>query len=99
MNGDGVPLDVGRAKRLATIHQRRALGAAHETCAVPDCQVKFTHCEPHHIEYWEDGGNTDMANLVPLCSRHHHAAHEGGWKLRMNPNTRQLSVTTSRDGP
>ena len=99
LNGDGVPLDVGRAKRLATIHQRRALGAVHETCAVPECQVKFAHCEPHHIEYWENGGHTDMSNLVPLCSRHHHAAHEGGWKLRMNPNTRQLSVTTSRDGP
>ena len=54
--------------------------------------VKFAHCEPHHIQYWENGENTDMANLVPLCPRHHHAAHEGGWKLRMNPNTRQLSI-------
>ena len=92
LNGDSVPLDVGRAKRLATVHQRRALGAVHETCAVPECQVKFTHCEPHHIEYWENGGRTDMANLVPLCSRHHHAAHEGGWKLTLDPNTRQLTV-------
>ena len=92
LNGDGVPLDVGRAKRLATIHQRRALGAVHETCAVPECQVKFALCEPHHIQYWENGGNTDMSNLVPLCSRHHHAAHEGGWKLRLDPATRQLSI-------
>ena len=92
LNGDGVPLDVGRAKRLATVHQRRALGAVHEACAIPECQVKFTHCEPHHIQYWENGGNTDMANLVPLCSRHHHAAHEGGWTLKLDPVTRQLSI-------
>ncbi|MDA0370717.1 MAG: DUF222 domain-containing protein [Actinomycetota bacterium] len=92
LNGEGVPLDVGRAKRLATVHQRRALGAVHETCAVPECQVKFAHCEPHHIEYWENGGSTDMSNLVPLCSRHHHAAHEGGWKLQLDPSTRQLSI-------
>ena len=92
LNGDSVPLDVGRAKRLATVHQRRALGAVHETCAIPECQVKFAHCEPHHIQYWENGGNTDMVNLVPLCSRHHHAAHEGGWKLTLDPATRQLSI-------
>ena len=92
LNGDGVPLDVGRAKRLATVHQRRALGAVYETCAIPECQVKFAHCEPHHIEYWENGGRTDMANLVPLCSRHHHAAHEGGWTLRLDPDTRELTI-------
>jgi hypothetical protein len=92
LNGQGVPIDVGRAKRLATVHQRRALGAFYDSCAIPECQVKFAHCEPHHIAYWENGGTTDMANLVPLCSRHHHAAHEGGWKLQLEPSTRQLSI-------
>ena len=92
LNGEGVPLDVGRAKRLATIHQRRVLGAMYESCAIPECQVKFAHCEPHHIEYWENGGRTDLANLVPLCSRHHHAAHEGGWKLRLDSDSRELTV-------
>ncbi len=61
--------------------------------------VKRTPCEPHHIEYWENGGRTDLSNLVPLCSRHHHAAHEGGWKLKLDPATRELTVRTSRDGP
>jgi hypothetical protein len=102
LNGQGVPIDVGRAKRLATVHQRRALGAFYDSCAIPECQVKFAQCEPHHIEYWENGGNTDMDNLVPLCSRHHHAAHEGGWKLRLDPDTRELTVdvtATNRHGP
>ena len=90
LDGKSVPLDVGKSKRLATAYQRRALAAVHETCAIDGCSVKFSHCEPHHIDYWENGGATDLNNLVPLCSRHHHAAHEGGWKLRLDSVTRQL---------
>jgi hypothetical protein len=55
--------------------------------------VIFDHCNVHHIDYWENGGATDLNNMVPLCSRHHHAAHEGGWKLQLNPETRKLSIT------
>jgi riboflavin biosynthesis pyrimidine reductase len=83
MNGAGEVLDVGRAKRLASPAQRKALYAMHSTCAITECQVKIEHCVPHHIDYWESGGSTDLSNLVPLCSRHHHAAHEGGWKLKL----------------
>jgi hypothetical protein len=93
LDGRSVPIDVGRSKRLATIHQRRALEAIHPTCAIPDCEVIFEHCNVHHIEYWENGGATDLNNMVPLCSRHHHAAHEGGWKLKLDPETRELSIT------
>jgi hypothetical protein len=92
LDGRSVPIDVGRSKRLATIHQRRALEAIHPTCAIPDCEVIFDHCNVHHIEYWENGGPTDLNNMVPLCSRHHHAAHEGGWKLTLNPETRELII-------
>jgi hypothetical protein len=93
LDGRSVPIDVGRSKRLATVHQRRALEAIHPTCAIPDCEVIFDHCNVHHIEYWENGGATDLNNMVPLCSRHHHAAHEGGWKLKLDPETRELSIT------
>lgn len=92
LNGDGVPLDVGRAKRLATAGQRRALEAAYETCAMPECTEAFHHCQIHHIDYWESGGPTDFGNMVPLCSRHHHDVHEGGWKINLHPGTRRLTV-------
>lgn len=39
-----------------------------------------------HIDEWEHGGATDLDNLVPLCSRHHHAVHEGGWNLKLLPD-------------
>jgi len=93
LDGRSVPIDVGRSKRLATVHQRRALEAIHPTCAIPDCEVIFDHCNVHHIDYWENGGATDLNNMVPLCSRHHHAAHEGGWKLKLDPETRELRIT------
>ncbi len=93
LDGRSVPIDVGRSKRLATVHQRRALEAIHPTCAIPDCEVIFDHCNVHHIEYWENGGATDLNNMLPLCSRHHHAAHEGGWKLKLDPETRELRIT------
>ena len=92
LGGYGVPIDVGRSRRLATANQPRALEAFHSTCAVPDCAVPFHHCQIHHIEYWESGGSTDLDNMVPLCSRHHHAVHEGGWKLTLEPLTRHVTV-------
>lgn len=92
MNGDGEVLDVGRSKRLATAVQRKAIFAMYTSCAIPECRVNIEHCVPHHIDWWEHGGPTDMNNLIPLCSRHHHAVHEGGWKLEMRAG-RKLCVT------
>jgi hypothetical protein len=92
LNGAGMPLDIGRSQRLASAAQRRALEATHYTCAFDGCAVAFHACQIHHIEYWEHGGPTDLDNMVPLCSRHHHAAHEGGWTLTLKTGTRQLDA-------
>jgi hypothetical protein len=43
--------------------------------------VRFADCDIHHVIEWHHGGPTNLANLLPLCSRHHHAVHEGGWTL------------------
>jgi hypothetical protein len=89
---NGVVLQVGRAQRLANRHQRRALRAMYPTCAIPGCFVRFDHCQPHHILWWRHGGGSDLSNLLPLCSRHHHAVHEGGWVLELDSSTRSLRV-------
>ncbi|MCU1399291.1 MAG: hypothetical protein JWN62_2400, partial [Acidimicrobiales bacterium] len=61
--------------------------------AIPGCHVRGRHCEPHHVQYWTpDMGPTDLANLLPLCSRHHHAVHEGRWHLVLHPD-RSLTST------
>ena len=86
LDGDGVALDVGRAKRVATREQRRALRAMHRTCAHPGCTVGFDDCDIHHVNPWTPTGLTDLDNLLPLCSRHHHLVHEGGWTLTLRPD-------------
>ena len=93
LNGDGVALDVGRDSRLATPNQRRALAAMYATCAYPGCQVSFEHCRIHHSREWlRHHGRTDLGLLVPLCDRHHHLVHEGGWQLEIHPD-RTITIT------
>ena len=91
-----VPLNVGRSERTATRAQRRALAAIHKTCAHPDCTVSVNHCQFHHIIPWEQGGPTDLDNLIPLCSKHHHLVHEGMWSIHLTPE--RAIVWTQPDG-
>jgi hypothetical protein len=87
-------LDLGRTTRLANRAQRRALRALYPTCAIPGCDVRFEHCDIHHVTWWEAPhcGRTDFDNLLPLCSRHHHATHAAAWHLTLRPD-RTLTIT------
>jgi hypothetical protein len=77
---DGVPLKLGRRFRLANRHQRRVLRFRDGGCAVPGCR-QTRHVHVHHVEYWEHGGLTDLANEVLLCSYHHSLIHHHGWTV------------------
>lgn len=83
LDGAGVVLDQGRAKRLATAEQRTAVEAMQTTCSHPDCTVTIDDCRIHHVRPWNQGGRTDLADLAPVCEVHHHLVHEGGWTLTM----------------
>ncbi|MDP2291335.1 MAG: HNH endonuclease signature motif containing protein, partial [Actinomycetota bacterium] len=87
----GGQLDLGRSTRLANKAQRRALRGLYATCSIPGCAARFDHCRIHHVHWWRHGGRTDLRNLLPLCSRHHHLVHEGGWKLSLQAD-RLLTV-------
>lgn len=85
LNGNGEVTDLGRSRRTANRAQRRQLAAMHRTCAHPDCTVAFSACRIHHVKWWwRDLGDTDIANLLPLCEHHHHLVHEGGWGLSLD---------------
>ena len=75
----GEVLDLGRTSRLANRAQRRGQAAMYSTCAAPGCEVPFSRCQIHHLHWWENGGPTDMDNLVPLCGHHHHLVHDAGF--------------------
>ena len=92
MDAHGVPVNVGRKHRTATDGQWHALRAMHRTCAWKDCDRPLSWCQAHHIHEWEHQGVTDLCNLIPLCNRHHHAVHEGGWSVKLDPVTRRLDI-------
>jgi hypothetical protein len=86
LGGHGEITDLGRSTRTANRAQRRRLRAMHKTCVGDGCNVSFEHCHIHHVIFWRFQGPTDVDNLVPVCSTHHHLAHEGGWTLSMTPD-------------
>ncbi len=97
LGADGEALDVGRTRRTATRSQRRALAAMHRSCVHPDCSIGFDACRIHHVRFWtEHHGPSDLDNLIPLCERHHHAVHDGGWGLTMTPD--RVATWTRPDG-
>jgi hypothetical protein len=98
VRSDGTVLDAGRTIRTANRTQRRALRAMYRTCAAPECDVPFHRCEIHHIHWYERGGPTDISNLIPLCSRHHHLVHDLGWHLHLTPD-RTLTITPPSGTP
>lgn len=85
-------LDLGRETRLANRAQRRALRGLHATCVVPGCSVPFHRCEIHHVQWWRNGGPTDLDNLAPLCPHHHHRIHDDGWVLTLDGQGKAMVV-------
>jgi Domain of unknown function (DUF222)/HNH endonuclease len=88
MAGRSEVLDLGRATRVVSRAQRRALVLRDCGCGFPGCDRPPKWCDAHHIWHWVSGGPTDIANLVLLCRRHHVMVHEGGWKLARGPDGR-----------
>ena len=76
LNGDGVPLHLGRARRLFDEAQRRAMGIRDGHCRARGCDLPAAWCEAHHKTDWCRGGKTDIADGVLLCPWHHHRAHD-----------------------
>lgn len=75
---------LGRTARLANRAQRRALIVRDRGFAVPGCDRPPNWCHAHHIVWWEELGETDIDNLVLLCSHHHRRVHSGGLVVNMD---------------
>ena len=81
LGGDGLPLDLGRARRLFGPAQRKALLVRDRTCRAEGCDVPGTWCDAHHLDPWRAGGRTDLDNGVLLCSHHHHRIHDDAYRV------------------
>ncbi len=79
---DGVPIGAGRSTREIGRRLRRALEhRARGCCEIPGCDAR-AGLHAHHLVHWEDGGPTDLANLVLVCPHHHRAHHRGLLTIR-----------------
>ncbi|MFS3127548.1 DUF222 domain-containing protein [Nocardioides sp. Bht2] len=85
LDGRSLLLDLGRAKRLYSWAQRRALAIQHPYCQAEGCRIPSSWCEAHHAIPWSEGGATDLANALLLCSKHHHFAHDPAYRLERHP--------------
>ncbi len=85
-NGESVVLDVGRAERVATSAQKRALAVRDRHCRFPSCDRLPSWCDAHHIISWLDDGKTAVDNMVLLCRRHHTLIHQTRWTITRSPD-------------
>lgn len=76
LGGDGEILDFGRAKRLATTQQVKALYLRDGGCTFPACTVPAQWTIAHHAPWFSRGGATDLDKLALLCERHHTHVHQ-----------------------
>lgn len=64
------PVNLYRAKRLASSKQRRMLEAETTRCAWPGCGRPASECQVHHLQEFAKGGETNPENMTLLCPYH-----------------------------
>lgn len=87
LGGKGEILDHGRQRRLFSPAQQQAMALRDRHCRAEGCDLPAAWCEAHHVEMpWTLGGRTDLADGALLCSRHHHRAHDPGFRTTRMAN-------------
>ncbi len=103
-NGD--ILHVGTTQYRPTAQQRRTTQALYPTCVFPGCRMPAGDTDLDHRTPHAQDGPTTVANLAPLCRRHHTTRHQYGWTYqRLNNGNHQWTSplghthTVTRDPP
>ena len=89
---DSTVIDVGRAKRVISGPQRKALEVRDRGCVWPGCDRPASWTSGHHLVHWTRNGPTDLPNLTLLCYRHHWMVHEGEWQIVRSDDGRMLTI-------
>ena len=80
-DASGTPIRLGRMAREPSAWMMRQLKYRDSECRFSGCGARrFT--QAHHIVWWEQGGRTDLDNLLLVCTFHHKLVHEYGWTIR-----------------
>ena len=84
-SSDWSQLALGRV-RSASEAQRIVLAIRDGGCIA--CATHSERCHAHHIDHYEDGGDTDIANLANLCEPCHTDHHQRHWPIETPPDGR-----------
>jgi HNH endonuclease len=79
-------LDYGRATRTWPVDIYNAIAARDGGCRFGTCDAPPSWCDIHHVQPWEDGGDTTTANGAMACRRHHRLAHKPGHHFKLLPD-------------
>lgn len=79
LDDNGIPMALGSTVRLATSEQR-AVVTVRDRCCIK-CGKAARYCKVHHIDFWTDGGPTDLDNLTLVCTDCHNDIHNRGWDV------------------
>ncbi len=96
LGGRSEVLDVGRRRRLFTYSQRVALAVRDRGCRAVGCDLPATMCEAHHLDPWVNGGRTDLARGILLCSFHHHLVHDPHYRCALTAERRVALTRINR---
>ena len=82
---------INPAERTVNRATRRYLTRRDQGCTFPLCAQKLW-LHAHHIQFWENGGETRPDNLTLLCPLHHRALHAGEFTIAGDPEAGTLRV-------
>jgi hypothetical protein len=82
---DGHVVGIGRVSRTAPPWLKRQLLHRDRGCTFSGCECRrWLHA--HHIHHWTRGGETNIDNLILVCTFHHKFLHEYGWTVQLDPS-------------
>jgi hypothetical protein len=68
---------------------KRALLQRDQACRFPGCTNRL-FLEGHHVRHWADGGETDIENMICVCTHHHRFVHEYGYRIELGSDGPQF---------
>jgi hypothetical protein len=84
---NGMPLNMGRTRRVVPPHLRKAVELRDQACVFAGCAAPKYWCDVHHRQHWIFGGETSLENSALLCERHHTKVHHG-FRVERDPGGR-----------
>jgi hypothetical protein len=90
----GAAADVGRTRYRPPPALADLVHVRDRECRMPGCHRPAQVGDIDHHLPWAHGGNTNASNLDCFCRYHHRLKDQPGWHYRINPTTREFTVTT-----